>query len=298
MFLYNSDIVILTINFFEGNMKHSLKITAHSAKVGADLVVLRGLPNAQFESIGPFVFLDHFGPMPHFTGGPGAHPHAGIEVITWLFEGANEHRDSLGNQCAVTSGGAQWLKSGRGALHAETFLSSAPITHGLQLWTRMSLTTQEDAPDYRGFQAAQIPDWSDEHAQYRLLIGQMGAQTGPLVLSIEGLALRVTLKAGAHVKIPVKGAHQLGMYGLSGAVRTEGQEISRADLMRFADGTTQIELRNEAQEPADVVIFGGLPAPQPLVFHGPFVFESRERIEQAMHDYSNGSMGQLEGVPF
>jgi redox-sensitive bicupin YhaK (pirin superfamily) len=112
------------------------------------------------------------------------------------------------------------------------------------------------------------------------------------------LALRVTLTAGAHVKIPVNGAYQLGMYGLSGAVRSEGQEIGRADLMRLADGTTLIELRNEAQEPADVVILGGLPAPQPLVFHGPFVFESRERIEQAMHDYSNGNMGRLEGVPF
>ena len=74
-------------------MNTALKIRAQQARVGNNLIVLRALPTAQLASVGPFVFVDHFGPLPSLNGGPSAHPHAGIEVLTWLFDGESEHRD-------------------------------------------------------------------------------------------------------------------------------------------------------------------------------------------------------------
>ncbi|MEM9801789.1 MAG: pirin family protein, partial [Planctomycetota bacterium] len=91
---------------------------APTATVGS-FGVLRPVPYGPIEAIGPFVFLDHFGPIEAPTGKLPAHPHAGIDVMTYLLEGANEHTDSLGNVGQIGPGGAQWMRAGRGVLHAE-----------------------------------------------------------------------------------------------------------------------------------------------------------------------------------
>ena len=279
-------------------MNTALKIRAQQARVGNNLIVLRALPTAQLASVGPFVFVDHFGPLPSLHGGPSAHPHAGIEVLTWLFDGESEHRDSMGNVGRIRSGGAQWMKAGRGALHSETMLTSAPITHGVQLWTRQPIDRQEDAPEYAHFQAEDMPDWTEGAARLRLLAGTMCEQNGVLTLGLDSLALRVSLPAGASVDLPINPLHEIAVYGLSGTVRLLDDELARGELVRLADGSDRIELSNHTVDAVDLLVLGGEVAPQPLIFEGPFVFESRERIMQAKRDFVSGKMGQLDGVPF
>ncbi len=279
-------------------MEKTLKLVAKRAKVGEDLIVLRVLPALGMHSVGPFVFLDHFGPVAHFRGGPSAHPHAGIEVITWLFEGANEHRDSLGNRGQVHSGGAQWMKAGRGIIHAETMLPDAAVTHGLQLWVRQPLAQQNDAPVYAAFQSEQIPDWQEGEARLRLLIGRMRTHEGPLVLGLVGLALRVSLPAGASVRLPLNSAHLFALYGITGMVSVSDETVSRAEMLCLPAGTDSVIISNSSESDADCLLFGGEDAPKPLVFGGPFVFETQANIDKAYRDFQEGKMGRLEGVPF
>lgn len=275
-----------------------IKINAPYAQVGHTLKVLRALPTPALRSVGPFVFLDHFGPMPSQAGGPSAHPHAGIEVITWLLAGENEHRDSMGNHGKISSGGAQWMKAGRGALHAETMSGDTPMTHGLQLWVRQPLSQQEDAPAYAHFNATQIPSWQNSDAELSLLIGQYAEHTGPLKLGLDGIALRLQIAPRSHHTLTLNPLFELGLYAISGTIHCDDEALNKGDLLRLANGTQAITLHNPNTTPCDCILLGGLPAPQPLVFEGPFVFESQARINQAKQDFISGAMGRLDGVPF
>ena len=116
-------------------------VQSQEADVGT-FTVRRALPDRQRHSVGPWVFLDHFGPFRVTPGkdGVGAHPHAGIETVTYLLSGRQQHRDSAGHTGIVTAGGAQWMTAGRGIVHAETPmpLDEAQHTlHGIQLWTTL-----------------------------------------------------------------------------------------------------------------------------------------------------------------
>ncbi|MEM7606637.1 MAG: pirin family protein [Myxococcota bacterium] len=107
------------------------------------MTVRRPLPTRTHPAVGPFVLLDHFGPVPAPREKLPAHPHAGIEVMTYLIEGANEHTDSLGNVGQIGAGGAQWMKSGSGILHTErNLLERSSVMHGLQIWARMPIAKQ------------------------------------------------------------------------------------------------------------------------------------------------------------
>src|SRR6187549_971733 len=102
------------------------------ASVGT-FTVRRALPLRERHSVGPWVFLDHFGPFRVKPGqdGVGAHPHAGIETVTYILSGRQEHRDSAGHTGIVAAGGAQWMTAGRGIVHAETPMPLDEAQHTL-----------------------------------------------------------------------------------------------------------------------------------------------------------------------
>src|SRR5947208_1227051 len=123
------------------------------APVGT-LTVRRALPERARHAIGPWVFLDHFGPFRVNPGhaGVGPHPHAGIETVTYLLSGRNEHRDSAGHSGIVAAGGVQWMTAGKGIVHAERPLAqdaSELTMHGIQLWTSLPRAQKLAAPAYQ-----------------------------------------------------------------------------------------------------------------------------------------------------
>ena len=274
---------------------------ASSAPVG-HLTVLRPIPNAMVEAIGPIVFLDHFGPIPTPSDKLPAHPHAGIEVMTYLLDGSNEHTDSLGNTGRITAGGTQWMKSGRGILHAERFLpEEAPLTHGLQIWARLPIERQDDAPDYRAIQPDDVPRWSRDGAELRLLSGELEGNRGPIELGLPALMLHASVSADAPVEIALPDSgHEYGIYAVAapGELRVDGEDVlTRGMTVRLESGATVVLLENAGPGQADVFLFGGQAAPRPLFFGGPFVLDSRSALVEAQRRYSAGEMGTLDGVP-
>jgi redox-sensitive bicupin YhaK (pirin superfamily) len=282
---------------------------APSAPVG-HLTVLRPVPNAMVEAVGPIVFLDHFGPIPTPADKLPAHPHAGIEVLTYLLEGANEHTDSLGNTGRIAAGGAQWMKAGRGVLHAERFLpDEAPTTHGLQVWARLPLERQDDATDYRAIHASDVPRWSVDGGELRLLAGALDGRTGPIPLALPTLLVHASIDAGGALEIELPSAgdpaangsgHEHGVYGITAPdrVTVDGQdELRRGTTVRLESGATAVRLANDGSERAEVFLFGGQAAPRPLLFGGPFVYDTRAGLVEANRRFHTGEMGTLDGVP-
>lgn len=250
---------------------------AHEAPVG-DFSVLRALPQPTRRHVGPFVFLDHFGPVT-VKDGPGipAHPHAGIEVITYLFAGSQVHRDSLGNENRVGAGGAQWITAGRGIIHAEKPDVGAQI-HGVQIWTSLPRAQKHVDPSYRGVQPEQVPEFAIGDATVRLLSGEYHGAVGPITLAQPSLLLHV--RAAAETTLPLPSSFDLGVYSLSGQIDI----LSEGNAFTFA--------------PGEYILLGGEPAEEPLLFGGPFVMDSPENLQRAQRDYYSGRMGTLDGVPY
>src|SRR5712671_2617615 len=131
---------------------------------GDGFEVRRAIPSSIFEAIGPFIFLDHFGPIdvkPGEAKGASAHPHAGIETLTLLLDGISWHKDSLGNISSMRPGEVQWLRAGRGVIHDESpdeeMRRNGGRFHGVQLWINMPMSSKHDEPTYRHIQVSEIP---------------------------------------------------------------------------------------------------------------------------------------------
>lgn len=276
---------------------------AEEAPVG-HFTVLRALPTRTVQAVGPFVFLDHFGPFAASPETLPAHPHAGIEVMTYLLEGANEHRDSYGHRGIVEAGGAQWMRAGRGILHAETNLPErGPTIHGLQIWARLPRAVQHSEPAYRAIAASAVPQWTVPATQgssevgLRLLSGFYAGRHGPIALSAPALLLHVQLPADSRVALELPPGHEYGVYGIDGAAQLDATQplLQRGDFARL-DAPTVV-LDNPGAVASNVLLLGGEAAERPLVFGGPFVLDSPDAVRQAQRDFYAGRMGSLDGVP-
>ena len=163
------------------------RLTGHKKDLGGGFMVRRLLPAAQKQAVGPFLFFDHFGPI---TVQPGdshdvrPHPHIGLATVTYLFEGAIMHRDSLGSAQLIEPGAINWMTAGRGIVHSERapedLKASAYVNHGIQLWAALPAEHEEVAPAFVHTPAADIPALSVGDAQVRVLIGAAFGKTSPV----------------------------------------------------------------------------------------------------------------------
>ena len=268
------------------------------APVGT-FTVRRALPARDRHSIGPWVFLDHFGPFKVTPGhdGVGPHPHAGIETVTYLLSGRNEHRDSAGHTGIVAAGGAQWMTSGRGIIHAERPLAESEeehTLHGIQLWTSLPRLAKLMEPRYQRIDAAAIPAVERDGVRVRVVAGTLEGAQGPASILMPLVLAHVTLAPGARFETAVTPGFEMGAYVIRGQVRAEATVAKAGELAVFAAEGERISISNGTDASADVMLLGGAPAEGPLVFHGPFVMNSVEQVRTAEVAYRTGRMGTLE----
>ena len=284
------------------------------ANVGDNLKVRRALPAPQRKSLGPWVFLDHFGPMPTDPRGQGVppHPHAGIETVTYLLEGGMAHRDSAGHEGRVEAGGAQWMTSGRGIVHAERpFDPDTPdgeqsqpnfTLHGMQLWTSLPRALKMMLPRYQQISAADVPIAAKDGATVRVIAGESDGLKGPADVLMPLFLWHVALEPGAQWQGQVPLAMEAGVYVMVGEVSVDGNEAPlRVGQLGIVGESTDaasrsITIRNSGDTLAHIMLLGGAPAEGPLVFHGPFVMNSVEQIRTAEKAYMTGQMGSLAEV--
>ena len=259
-----------------------------------DMLLRRALPTEGHPSLGPFVFLDHYRHQSRRGIGDKPHPHAGIEVISYLLDGGVEHRDSAGFRDRLGPGDAQWIRAGRGMLHAEQPTGGR---HGLQLWTSLPPAMKFADPDYASFRAADIPEIELPGARVRVIAGKVNDVAGPMRNATPTVFAHVQLEPGAKVELDVD-AEELGFYVLEGEVEAaSGETLGPGTLVLFGPGT-RIALQAAAGKAASVALLGGDPVEGELIFDGPFVMDTPERIVQAKRDFLSGKMGRLDGVPF
>ena len=273
-------------------------VKSQIAPVGT-FTVRRALPDRNRHSVGPWVFLDHFGPFKVTPGkdGVGAHPHAGIETVTYLLSGRQEHRDSAGHVGIVAKGGAQWMTAGRGIVHAETPKPTTPgehTLHGIQLWTTLPRALKQMAPRYQNLAAESVPVVERDGATLRVVGGELAGVKGPGETLMPLVVAHVTVAPGRRFASPVPAGFEMAAYVIAGQARFGEDAAAAGELVLWRDDDAPVEFANAGEEPLEVLLLGGAPAEGPLVFHGPFVMSNVEQVRAAEIAYRTGRMGTIE----
>jgi redox-sensitive bicupin YhaK (pirin superfamily) len=271
--------------------------TAFRTLEGDGFEVRRAIPSRAFEAIGPFIFLDHFGPVevrPGEAKGASAHPHAGIETLTLLLEGRSVHKDSLGNVSAMGPGEVQWMRAGRGVIHDESpdevVVRSGGHLHGIQLWINMPKGEKNAEPSYRHVKADEVPLLPQETGTIRLVAGRVGDVTGPVRTSGDPFVVHASLASGGTLRLDASTARELALYVMTGRAAVAERVIEPGQIARVTPGET---LQVAVKENSELLLVGGDPLDAPIVRHGPFVMNTIAELERAVRDYHAGRMGQI-----
>ena len=268
---------------------------AKSTELVGESRVLRALPRVELRRVGPFVFCDHFGPVPaarEVMDVP-AHPHLGLQTVTYLFSGAIRHRDSLGTVQDIRPGDVNWMTAGRGIVHAEEVDAgpgAAPL-HGVQTWVALPREHRETEPAFTHVPAGQLPLVERDGARVRVIAGRLGDALSPVATFQPLTYLDVALSPGADVSLPVDAAHSLALYVAEGEVSVGGKAVGRGVLAHLEDGAAWLPLRSEGG--ARLLVLGGTPLPEPLVIWWNFVVESVAEGRARFADWQAGRFPAL-----
>ncbi|HZX70161.1 MAG TPA: pirin family protein [Rhodanobacter sp.] len=266
--------------------------------LGDGFTVRRLLPVLQARHVGPMVFFDHMGPAVFGTGqgmDVRPHPHIGLATVTWLFDGAIRHRDSLGSLADIRPGAVNWMTSGRGIVHSERTppdeRRDGQRLHGVQIWVALPQADAEVAPEFHHHERAALPKLQWPGADAVLIAGSAYGEQSPVRVFAPMFLLEVNLAAGAELAMPDEHLER-GVFVVDGAVEWGGLEIAAAHMAVQAGAMAPLL---HAREASRVILFGGAPLDGERHLWWNFVASSRDRIEQAKADWREGRFPPVPG---
>ncbi|MCB9674902.1 MAG: pirin family protein [Alphaproteobacteria bacterium] len=228
------------------------------AHVGAP--VMRLLPTAGRRTIGPWAFVDHFGPtVPDAPIDVPPHPHCGLATVTWLFEGEGLHKDSLGTEQRILPGQLNWMTAAHGIAHSEEMPAGRAV-HGLQLWLALPPEHRDAPPRFEHH--ASLPDFAVGGVSGTVLAGSLAGATSPASVQAPTLAAIVTVEGSARLDVPP--GFELGVVPVSGAPSVAGEPVRPGELVYLGVGRDTLVLDGSGT----LLLLGGAPYPEPLLVCG------------------------------
>ncbi|MBD9483957.1 pirin family protein [Pseudomonas sp. PDM14] len=259
--------------------------------------ILRPLPSAKCRSIGPFVFFDH---MLEQTYAPGsgmninAHPHIGLSTLTYLFDGALQHKDSLGSDQLVQPGDVSWMTAGRAVAHVErtpaALRASGSTLHGLQVWLALPQADEQGDPSYAHYPAASLPVSDSLGVTIRLIAGNGFCLQSPVAVRSPTLYAELHLQAGASLLIPAE-HRERALYLIDGDAQLEDSDLPLHGLAVLPEGEAMTLI---ACSECHLVLIGGEPL-GPLRMFWNFIASDPLVLEQARQRWADGDWPRVPG---
>jgi redox-sensitive bicupin YhaK (pirin superfamily) len=278
-------------------------LKGHVKDLGGGMLVRRLLPAAAQRSVGPFVFFDHFGPVtvkPEDNHDVRPHPHIGLATVTYLFEGAMLHHDSLDFKQLIEPGAINLMWAGKGIVHSERrpehLKDKSYVNHGLQLWFALPHELEEMEPGFAHTPANAIPQVMQGDIEVRALMGEAFGLRSPVKTFSRTLYLDAKLPPGARWSWQ-SSEQELAIYPVNQSARINGEVVAAQQMAVVATSGVDIEIESipESSEPLQLAIIGGDALDAPRFMWWNFVSSRKERIEQAADDWRAQRMGQIPG---
>lgn len=267
-------------------------IEARKAALAPGMNVRRILPFRLRRMVGPFIFMDHAGPIATVPENASSmdvlpHPHIGLSTVSYLFGGQVTHRDSLGVEQIIRPGEVNWMTAGKGIAHSERFEDPAALSGGtlemIQTWVALPEKDEEANPAFDNYKAAELPIFTDSGVWMRLIAGNAFGLRNGVKTHSPLFYLHVILHKDAKMGLP-KGHAERGIYIAKGSVEVSGRTYTPGQMLVFNKG---VDPTIKAIEETTLMLLGGEPLGERFIWWN-FVSSRRERIEQAKADWKEG----------
>jgi redox-sensitive bicupin YhaK (pirin superfamily) len=258
--------------------------------------VRRTLPSKGRTMVGPFIFVDQFGPAA-FDIGAGMdvrpHPHVNLSTVTYLFEGAIDHRDSLGTYATIRPGAINLMTAGSGIVHSERTpaaerASGSPIS-GMQTWLALPDGKEEIAPAFEHVAAEALPVVESSGVGARVIMGSLWGAASSVTQHAATIYADIVMAAGSSIPIDAEADERAVIVAL-GDASLDGQPLARHSLHILAPG---VAMTLTATSDARVMLLGGEAFKTPRHVWWNFVSSSRDRINQAREDWRSGKFATV-----
>jgi redox-sensitive bicupin YhaK (pirin superfamily) len=270
-------------------------IDAQATVDGAGVKLKRSLGSAALPLFDPFLLLDEFHSSKEedYIAGFPSHPHRGFETVTYMLEGAVNHRDSLGNHGHLGAGSIQWMTAGRGIIHSEMPRGEGGSLWGFQLWVNLPASRKMTRPRYQDLGRERVAELEVDGARVRLVAGEAFGRAGP----VDGIVtsphmLDVALSPNGRFEHVVPARHNVFAYVFDGValLGRSSTRVARGQVALFGPGSL---IRAKGDEVARMLVLSAEPIGEPVARRGPFVMNTDEEIQKAIEDYRNGRL--IEG---
>lgn len=267
-------------------------IEARKASIATGMDVRRILPFRLRRMVGPFIFMDHAGPVSIQTEKISdmdvlPHPHIGLSTVSYLFGGQVTHRDSLGVEQIIRPGEVNWMTAGKGIAHSERFEDPSALAGGtlemIQTWVALPEKEEETLPTFDNYKPEALPVFTDKGVWMRLIAGNAYGLKNDVKTHSPLFYVHVSLDAGAKFGLP-KEHSERAVYIVKGSVEVNGRAYGQSQMIVFSRNAEEIVI---AREHSTLMFMGGEPLGERFIWWN-FVSSRKERIEQAKADWKAG----------
>lgn len=282
-------------------------VTAKTTTEGDGFIVHRPFSNYSVRDFDPFLLLDEMGPIDLSAGeakGASDHPHRGFETVTYVIDGAFEHKDSQGNSGKLFAGDVQWMTAGSGVVHSEMpekeFAKRGGRLHGFQLWVNLPKKDKMTQPRYQDVPSKNIPITKsvDGKVQVKVIAGESMGKHAVIDTKTPIIYLHFTIQPNGKVIQIVPQNYNAFAYVANGEALfgTEQKIVIKEQAVFFERDGDEIVIASDKETtlPVDVILFAGIPLNEPVKRYGPFVMNTDEELQQAIIDYNSGKMGKID----
>ena len=260
--------------------------------------VNRTLPSRPRTMVGPFIFVDEFGPA-RLPAGQGMdvrpHPHINLATVTYLFDGAIRHRDSIGSDAVIEPGAINLMTAGSGIVHSERspdeIRPAGPSLYGMQTWLALPDGKEEVAPAFDHVPAAMLPVVEDNGVRARVLMGDLWGVLAATPQHSPTIYADIELDAGGAIPIDA-GADERAVMLVGGESSLDGQPLDLFALYILRPGHAG---RLASASGGRVMLIGGQAFATPRHVFWNFVSSSRDRINQAKEDWKAMRFASIPG---
>jgi len=271
-----------------------LVIEARKASLAPGMDVRRILPFMQRRMVGPFIFMDHAGPVSiapsqSKTMDVLPHPHIGLSTVSYLFGGQVTHRDSTGVEQIILPGEVNWMTAGKGISHSERFEDPAMLAGGslemIQTWVALPEKDEESTPSFDNYKPEVLPVFTDTGIWMRLIAGNAFGLKNNVRTHSPLFYIHVELEKMARFGLPAEHSER-AVYVAKGSIEVSGRIYTSGQMLVFSKGVDPVIL---SKEKSTIMLLGGEPLGERFIWWN-FVSSRKERIEQAKADWKEGKI--------
>ena len=263
-----------------------------AASDGAGVKLKRSIGTHLIDYHDPFLMLDEFGSedKDDYIGGFPAHPHRGIETVTYMLSGEFEHEDSTGAKGRMSPGDVQWMKTGSGIIHSEMPAMPDGKLHGFQLWVNMPAKFKMNKPEYIYINSKEMSIHKDEDKTIKVIAGNFNNAEGPVKNhNIEPIYFDIEIQNQKEFVFDLPATHNSLIYLVEGEInvgKKNHDKVKDSTLIILSKGK---RLKVSSSTQAKFLLISGKPIGEPIARGGPFVMNTKAEVLQAVQDYHNGT---------